>query len=526
MNSASRSSEYNKDVQVAPAVQGKKIIFKAEKHLLKRIIRESEELNYLILSNISETVFITDNQGFLTFISPNVERMFGYSCHEAQELAHIDQLLGDNLFQWQELETREEIQDIEREIKDKADRSHTLLINVKLLVHQGGILYTCRDISKYQKTEQSQPITDYQIQASNELEQRVRERTAELTSANQVLEKEVKKRKQVEEALQLLGQQEREKAQQLELTIKNIKKTQALLVQREKMNSLGQLVAGIAHEINNPLSFIYGNINPAKEYAQELLSLLRLYQQYYPQPPAEIVQELNSSEPGFIAQDFPKLLTSMQEGADRICQIVKSLKNFSCFDETKLKRVDIHQSIDNTLLIVQHRLKQQPKGSEIKLVKNYGKLPLVEYYPGSLNQVLMNLLSNAIDALEEATASQSDLSPMIEIRTELKQDSLTQGEDSSLNSPTQTETRRERTNNSRVVIRIRNNGPGIAAEVQPRIFDPFFTTKPPGKGIGLGLSTSYRIIVDRHGGQLKCHSMVEQGTEFVIELPISQLQTG
>ncbi len=358
--------------------------------------------------------------------------------------------------------------------------------------------------------------------------------------ARRKLEKEIHLRQQVEEALRRLTQREREKAQQLELTLKELQHAQTQLVQNEKMASLGQLVAGVAHEINNPVSFIYGNINPAREYAEDLLYLLQLYQQHYPQPVAEIAEQLEVIEPDFIAEDFPKLLGSMKEGAQRICQIVLSLRNFSRLDEGELKAVDIHEGIDNTLLILEHRLKQQPSRPEIQVIKEYDQLPLVECYPGQLNQVFMNLISNAIDALELVTQSESDtdairsgFSPMIRIRTA----NITDYEPkSNRNAPNEsddakTDAQRLVTASSVgaapkeltcVVIRIADNGPGITKEVHSRIFDPFFTTKPPGKGTGLGLSISYRIVVDRHGGKLWCHSAPAQGAEFLIELPISQ----
>ena len=320
---------------------------------------------------------------------------------------------------------------------------------------------------------------------------------------------DITERKQAELALRMLSQQEREKAKLLEQALTELQQTQAQLVQNEKMVSLGQLVAGVAHEINNPTSFIYGNIQPAMEYAQDLLHLIELYQQHYPKPVADITEEIKRIDLDFMACDFPKLLASMKEGATRISQIVLSLRNFSRLDEREKKRVDIHEGLDNTLLILQHRLKQQSHRPEIRIIKEYGELSLVECYPGQLNQVFMNLLNNAIDALEDGNQSWvmghgqerfNSQFPTIRIHTEVVEQNC-------------------------VVIRIADNGPGLTAELQPRIFDPFFTTKPPGKGTGLGLSISYRIVVNKHGGKLTCHSVPGQGAELAIALPISQDQT-
>jgi PAS domain S-box-containing protein len=315
---------------------------------------------------------------------------------------------------------------------------------------------------------------------------------------------DVTERKQAEATLKAISQREHEKATQLELTLKELQHTQAQLVQKEKMASLGQLVAGVAHEINNPVSFIYGNLAPAREYAQDLLDLVELYQRYYPEPAPEIIEQIEQIEPDYIAEDFPQLLNSMQDGAERITQIVLSLRNFSRLDEKELKWVDIHEGIDSTLLILQHRLKQQPHRSEIQVFKQYENLPRIECYSSQLNQVFMNILSNAIDALEMrdeeckqiAGSHTHDAIPMIWICTEVVE-------------------------SNRVIIHITDNGLGITPDAQERLFDPFFTTKPPGKGTGLGLSISYQIVVERHRGKLWCHSTPEQGTEFMIELPIT-----
>ena len=861
-----QASQPRKDSKLAPETPQRQVDSTVERHRLEQVMRESDELHRLILSNISETVFITDSAGIFTFISPNVERIFGYSFQEVQEFHSITQLLGVNVFQWEDLEISGEISNIEREITDKVGQQHTLSINVKqVCIHGGTLLYSCRDITEYKQAQEealrqsetcyravvedqtelicrflpdgiltfvneayccylgkqrqelvgksflelipeakqhlaalsqtnSIGIHEYQAIALNgkirwqqwttqaifnpqgklvafqavgrditerkEAQESLRRQLAAVEAAmdgiatlnskgeylylneahvklfgyssstelvgktwhilyypdeiNRIeqdifpqllqlgrwrgetiakrkdgstffeevsltltedgglicvcrditdrkrAELEIKEAKErfelvirasqdgfwdwnlltgeiyfsprwkemmgysdhelsndwatwqkvifeedriaalkliedynsgsvsrflttqrfhhknsstvhilsraihlkdsqgqvvrmigansditelvhVQEALQALTKQEREKATQLELALQELQHTQTQLLQKEKMASLGQLVAGVAHEINNPTSFIYGNINPAMEYAQDLLHLLRLYQRHYPQPVAEITEQRSIIDPDFLAEDFPKLLASMKEGAERIAKIVLSLRNFSRLDETELKRVDIHEGIDNTLLILQHRLKQQSSRSEIQVIREYGQLPSVECYPSQLNQVFMNLLCNAIDALEEARESESEFSGVIRICTEVIARSSPKslnGDRTSLQQPTLTSSGKfncysidsslqqnpleEMGNTSCVVIRISDNGPGITADVQSRLFDPFFTTKPPGKGTGLGLSISYQIVVDKHKGQLLCHSGLGLGTEFMIELPLAQ----
>jgi PAS domain S-box-containing protein len=292
------------------------------------------------------------------------------------------------------------------------------------------------------------------------------------------------------------------KATQLKVTLRELQHTQGQLVQSEKMSSLGQLVAGVAHEINNPLNFIHGNLTHVHQYAIDLLDLIQFYQEYYPHPAPEIQAQTEAIDLDFIKEDLPKLLQSMEMGADRIRQIVLSLRNFSRLDEAEKKWVDIHEGLDNTLLILSHRLKGKPAHPSIEIIKEYGDLPKVQCYPGQLNQVFMNILSNAIDAIEEDNKDSSledsqNYSSTIRIRTEVN-------------------------DSNSVIIRIADNGPGMTQEVQQRIFDPFFTTKPVGQGTGLGMSISYKIVVERHGGQLQCISAPGQGTEFLIYIPIQQ----
>lgn len=319
--------------------------------------------------------------------------------------------------------------------------------------------------------------------------------------------------------------QTQQQTEQLACTLQNLKQTQTHLIQTEKMSSLGQLVAGVAHEINNPVNFIYGNLSYTSQYALDLLNLLHLYQQHYPNPVPEIAERCQAIDLDFLDEDLPKILNSMKIGSERIRKLVLSLRNFSRLDQAEMKPVDIHDGIDSTLLILQHRLKEKPSHSGIKVVKLYGELPLIECYASQLNQVFMNVLSNAIDALEEYNANRSledsKTSPsQITIRTSLSNNLEESKEvDKGLNNNLPSDI-------PSVVIQISDNGSGIPKEVQDQIFDPFFTTKPIGKGTGLGLSISYQIVVEKHQGMFKCISQPGEGTEFWIEIPIQQVQVG
>ena len=305
-------------------------------------------------------------------------------------------------------------------------------------------------------------------------------------------------------------------AQQLSHALQNLKQTEAQLVHTEKMSSLGQMVAGIAHEINNPVNFIYGNLDHANGYIADLLGLLHLYQQYYPNPTPEITEEAEKIDLEFLKEDLPKLLASMQVGTERIRQIVLSLRNFSRLDEAEKKPVNIHEGIDNTILILQSRLKGGQGKSEIQIIKEYGNLPAIECYAGQLNQVFMNIISNAIDALENVPDPRR-----ITIRTSLLKnrcESPSLADEKALQSSAYLP---ELNDNFHIVsVSISDNGLGMNEEVRKRLFDPFFTTKPVGKGTGLGLSISYQIVAEKHGGQLRCNSAPGKGAEFVLEIPV------
>lgn len=346
---------------------------------------------------------------------------------------------------------------------------------LKLLITQAGI--SLENAMLYKNlAEAKERLEEY----NHNLEEKVTARTLELYNKNQTLQ----------QALQQL------------------KLTQSQLIQSEKMSSLGQMVAGIAHEINNPVNFIHANLLHTTEYIENLLDLINVYKQEYPDSSTVILEKSEEIDFDFIGEDLPRILNSMKVGSVRIRDIVLSLRNFSRLDEAEMKPVDIHQGIDNTLLILQHRLKRPGNETQqnddqitpdILIIKDYANLPEVTCYASQINQVFMNILTNAIDALEGKTSNESEslTIPQIRISTELLESGI-------------------------VRIRINDNGCGIPETIKEKIFDPFFTTKPIGSGTGLGLSISYQIIVDKHKGKLICNSTLGQGTEFMIDIPLQQ----
>jgi two-component system, NtrC family, sensor kinase len=326
---------------------------------------------------------------------------------------------------------------------------------------------------------------------------------------------EVLARIQVHIKLRRLNQELDEQKQQLEERVKartaelsealeKLQATQLQLVQTEKISSLGQLVAGVAHEVNNPIGFISTNLYHANQYVNDLINLIKLYQEKFPTPGNEIEEIMETIDLGHISEDLPRLISSMKLGSDRIRGIMQSLRNYSRTDGLEKKAVDIHEGIETTLMILQHRLNAQTYRSGIQIMKEYGNLPMIECYPGQLNQVFMNLLANAIDAIEESLEGKEyekgksrileEFSPVIYISTSLDREYVS--------------------------IKIKDNGKGIPESVKEKIFQPFFTTKPEGKGTGLGLSICSQIVVEKHGGILECNSSPKNGTEFVIKIPL------
>ncbi|NES95352.1 MAG: PAS domain S-box protein [Desertifilum sp. SIO1I2] len=471
----------------------------AEQRLLKHY-----HLLQSIIDSTPDAIFVRDLQGIYVISNSANSRLFNRTSPE---------VVGRSDAEFMPLEVAQKLWEVDRRIVQTGISENieevltvgdiTYIFNsIKSVWRdaQGnplGIVGISRDISDRKRAEQA--LRHYQ----ETLEERVKQRTSDLTKANRKLVAEIVERQQIEKALRQSEAREREKATHLETALHDLQRTQAKLVQSEKMSSLGQLVAGIAHEINNPVNFIYGNITYTGQYVQDLFKLVELYQDCYAQSHPEIVAHIEAIDLEFVQEDLPRILESMRVGAERIREIVLSLRNFSRVDESQMKSVDIHEGLESTLLILQNRLKSKPNRPAINVVKTYSPLPKVECYPGQLNQVFMNVLCNAIDALEaklesaEAVPANSSDSPTITISTEVRASDW-------------------------VTISIADNGIGMSEQTLNQLFNLFFTTKPVGKGTGLGLPISYQIIVERHQGYLHCQSQIGQGTEFIIEIPLKQ----
>lgn len=463
--------------RTSDAVPNEELHTQIQYRLIEKL-SESERRYRELVQNLREIVFRCDGDGQLVFLNRAWTETLGYS--EAESLGRsLTDFLIPNQPQYQQqlaIWQQQQATVTAEELPFSHHSGEILWLEISARADQrGGYAGSLVNISERKQAEMA--LTE--LNAT--LENRIHQRTYQLQKTNQ--------------QLQASERQLRAQAAELDQAFQHLKETQSQLVQTEKMSSLGQLVAGIAHEINNPVNFIEGNLIHAHSYTETLLKLLSAYQTHYSSPPPQIQADIEDGELEFLIEDFPKLLASMKTGATRISQIVTSLRNFSRLDETGIKRVDIHQGIDNTLLILGHRLRATPYRPAIKVIRKYGTLPAVECFAGKLNQVFVNLLGNAIDALESPKASEIEWQPKLHIQTAM-------------------------TKNNQVKIAIADNGSGMSDQVKQRIFEPFFTTKPIGQGTGLGLSMSYQIIVEQHQGSLTCQSTPNQGSQFAIVLPI------
>jgi two-component system, NtrC family, sensor kinase len=450
------------------------VIDTTERQRLENAIQHSHQFLNKVINGSNEPIFVKDQTGRWILINDSACDFLGKTRADLLDRFDPDILPSEMLesgMTWDRMVLDRTACDMDHEIEipwccPQTGQQKSVLVKRSCFEDHTGakfLVTTICDVTQLKQVEQA-------LQHQNEtLEERVKERTCKL----------------------------QEQTQSLEAAVRQLQNAQLKLIQSEKMSSLGQLVAGVAHEINNPTNFIAGNLRHALQYIQDLLGLVDLYEKHYPEPFEAIAERKIDIDLDFLTQDLTKLLKSMSVGTERIQEIVRSLRIFSRMDEAEVKEVNIHEGIDSTLMILQHRLKASSSRPAIAVNCHYGDVPAIECYAGQLNQVFMNLISNGIDALEEAIGSGQITDPVIDITTELLEKEY-------------------------ISIRISDNGSGIDVGLQNRLFDPFFTTKPVGKGTGMGLSISYQIVTERHKGNLWFASNRGEGTEFVIQIPMKQ----
>ena len=435
-------------------------------------LSESERRYRELVDNLREIIFKCDLLGNVTFLNRALTATLGYHSEDVKGKPLENIIDPSDRSIWKDILANivtARVCNVCQEIR--FIHQNNSIVWLELSMQCSGQLDVSGSLMNITDRKRAELVL---LQANEDLESKIAQRTAEIAKTNQDLTD----------------------------TLTKLQQAQVQMLQSEKMSALGQMVAGVAHEINNPVNFIHGNITYIRQHTQDLLRLLDIYQDLYPHPHESLQKVLEETDLDFMREDLIKILKSIKVGSDRIREIVLSLRNFSRLDEAEFKPVDIHEGINNTLMILQHRIKARTERPPIQVLKQYGDLPLVECYAGQLNQVFMNILSNAIDALEESNLGRS-FEDIVAL-------------------PNKIWITTTKTEQNVVQIRFADNGSGISQDAQLRLFDPFFTTKSIGKGTGLGLSISYQVVTEKHGGKLWCESNVGVGSTFIIEIPINR----